>query len=242
MARVPVLLALDTATSVCSVALSIAGVTHEFVRDVGQRHTQHLLPMIEELLGAHSLSLDQCDAIAFGAGPGSFTGLRVACGVAQGLAFGIDRPVIPVSNLAALAADVFERHPAARRVLVAMDARMNEAYWAVYEFAGGELTEVAPAGLAVPADLVHLAVQHDAGVIAGSALQSFGEELRPFAGVRVDDAAGSARSIAQLALGALRIGATVDAAAAAPLYVRDRVALTVEERRTRAAASVAANR
>src|SRR5262249_45227524 len=94
----PVLLAFDTATSVCSVALASDGAIHELARDVGQGHTEHLLSMIDELLATRSLSLGDCDAIGFGAGPGSFTGLRVACGVAQGLAYGIDRPVIPVAN------------------------------------------------------------------------------------------------------------------------------------------------
>lgn len=241
MPRAPVLLALDTATSVCSVALAAGGATHELVREVGQRHTEHLLPMVDELLTAHARTLAECEAIAFGAGPGSFTGLRVACGVAQGLAFGIDRPVIPVSNLAALALDVFERRPAVRRVLVAQDARMNEAYCAAYGFADGDLIELAPAQLAAPDQLVRLADLHAAQAIAGSALQSFADDLRAFGGERVADAAAGARSIAELALVALRAGAVVDAAAAAPLYVRDRVALTVEERRASAPNAVAAN-
>jgi tRNA threonylcarbamoyladenosine biosynthesis protein TsaB len=241
MAGAPVLLALDTATSVCSVALAACGSTHELTREVGQRHTEHLLPMVDALLSGHSVTLGECDAIAFGAGPGSFTGLRVACGVAQGLAFAIDRPVVPVSNLAALALDVFERRPATRRVLVAQDARMNEAYCAVYEFNHDGLIELAQAQLAAPDQLARLADLHGAQAIAGSALQSFAHDLRAFGGAQVDQAVASARSIAKLALVALRTGAVVDAAAAAPLYVRDRVALTVEERRARTSTTVAAN-
>lgn len=234
MPRTPVLLAFDTATSVCSVALAANGAIHELAREVGQRHTEHLLSMIDELLASQSLSLGQCDAIGFGAGPGSFTGLRVACGVAQGLAYGIDRPVIPVTNLAAVARDAFEQEPTARTVLVAQDARMNEAYWAVYARAeGGALVEVAPPALASPADLVALAARHEADAIGGTALQSFSDALRPFAGIRVEGPLGSARSIAKLALDAFDAGATVEASAAAPIYVRDRVALTVAERTAR---------
>jgi tRNA threonylcarbamoyladenosine biosynthesis protein TsaB len=149
--------------------------------------------------------------------------------------------VVPVSNLAALALDVFERRPATRRVLVAQDARMNEAYCAVYEFKQDQLVELAQAQLAAPDQLARLADLHGAQAIAGSALQSFVEDLRAFRGEQVAHAVASARSIAQLALVALRTGAVVDAAEAAPLYVRDRVALTVEERRTRTSTTVAAN-
>jgi tRNA threonylcarbamoyladenosine biosynthesis protein TsaB len=198
--------------------------------------------MIDALLASHSTSLGECAALAFGAGPGSFTGLRVACGIAQGLAYGIDRPVIPIANLAAAAFDVFERRPTARRVLIAQDARMNEAYCAVYSFTDGTVVEVAPAGLALPADLVALAERYEVDAIAGSALHAFGEQLRSIACARVEATVGSARSIARLALDALRHGATVDAAAGAPLYVRDRVALTVEERRMRTTTLARADR
>lgn len=235
MPRSPVLLAFDTATSVCSVALTVRGRIHELVRDVGQRHTEHLLSMVDELLGEHSLSLGECDAIAFGAGPGSFTGLRVACGVAQGLAYGVDKPVIPVSNLAAAALDVFEKVPAARTVLIAQDARMNEAYVGVYTNADGRPVELMPAGLAAPEDLRGLAARHAADTIAGSGVTAFDAELQAFDGTRIEGMIGTARAIAMLALRALAAGATVDASAAAPVYVRDRVALTVEERRVRGA-------
>jgi tRNA threonylcarbamoyladenosine biosynthesis protein TsaB len=236
MPRSPVLLAFDTATSVCSVALATSGAIHECSRDVGQRHTEHLLSMVDELLRKHSLSLGACDAIAFGAGPGSFTGLRVACGVAQGLAYGIDRPVIPVANLAAAAHDVFEQHPGAQTVLVAQDARMNEAYVGVYAVADDRVVEVAAPALAAPADLPALAARHGADTIAGTALDVFADELRPFEGRRVAGVIGTARAVAKLALDALDAGETVAASDATPIYVRDRVALTVEERRARNAA------
>lgn len=237
MPRTPVLLALDTATSVCSVAITAEGTIHALARDVGQRHTEHVLSMIDEALAGRSLSLGQCDAIAFGAGPGSFTGLRIACGIAQGLAYGIDRPVIPIGNLAAIALDAFESRPDAQVVLVAQDARMNEAYCGVYARGPvqppdcGRVDERMPPSLVAPGDLVAVAKRHRADAIAGSGLVAFDKELLAFAGTRIANAAGQARAIARLALDAFHTSAMVDAASAAPIYVRDRVALTVEERR-----------
>jgi tRNA threonylcarbamoyladenosine biosynthesis protein TsaB len=233
MPRTPVLLALDTATSVCSVALAAGGKVYDCARDVGQRHTEHLLSMVDELLATRSLSLGDCDAIAFGAGPGSFTGLRVACGVAQGLAYGIDRPVVPVGNLAAVALDVFEQDPDAGIVLIAQDARMNEVYWGVYAMTGERLVEVEQPGLAAPGALTGLAARYGAKTIAGSALQTFPRDLDDFVGKRSAAALGGARAIARLAIAAFDAGAAIEPSAAAPIYVRDRVALTVEERRSR---------
>jgi len=241
MPKSPVLLALDTATSVCSVALACDNTIHAIAREVGQRHTEFVLALVDQLLASHDLRLADCEAIAFGAGPGSFTGLRVACGVAQGLAFGIERPVIPVANLAAGALEAFARCPAARVVLVAQDARMNEAYVAVYAMASGRLTEVAPPALAAPDELLALAARHQAEVIAGSAVDVFREQLHPFAGTRIEGTLGTARTIAQLALEALEAGRVVAASAAAPIYVRDRVALTVEQRRSRGGSSLPAS-
>jgi len=233
MPTAPVLLAFDTSTPLCSVALASEGAIHEIVRDVGQRHTEHLLAMVDELIAAHSLAIGDCDAIGFGAGPGSFTGLRVACGVAQGLAYGIDRPVIPVPNLAAGALEAFAQCPDARTVLVAQDARMNEAYVGVYAMEESGLKELAQPSLAAPDDLLRLAAHHDADAIAGNALKVFREQLKAFDGRRLESTMATARAIARLALDALAAGRTVKASSAAPIYVRDRVALTVEERRTR---------
>ena len=233
MPNAPVLLALDTATSVCSVALAHAGTIDEVARDVGQRHTEHLLSMVDALLAQHSLRLDDCDAIAFGAGPGSFTGLRVACGVAQGLGYGIGRPVIPVGSLAAIALEAFTRAPDARTILVAQDARMDEAYVGVYAMNASVLREVAAPTLAAPGDLPALAARYAADAMAGSVLPVFRAQLDSFTGRRIEATPGSARAIARLALDALAAGMTVEASAAAPIYVRDHVALTVEERRMR---------
>ena len=122
------LLALDTSTEACSVALFHRGEkTH--INELAQRtHTKRILPMIDEILANSGLCLNQVDALAFGRGPGSFTGVRVGAGIAQGLAFGADFPVIPISNLTAMAQAAFELHQA-ENVVAAIDARMNEVYF-----------------------------------------------------------------------------------------------------------------
>lgn len=122
------LLALDTSTEACSVALFHRGEkTH--INELAQRtHTKRILPMIDEILENSGLRLNQVDALVFGRGPGSFTGVRVGAGIAQGLAFGADLPVIPISNLTAMAQAAFELHQA-ENVVVAIDARMNEVYF-----------------------------------------------------------------------------------------------------------------
>lgn len=122
------LLALDTSTEACSVALFHRGEkTH--INELAQRtHTKRILPMIDEILANSGLGLNQVDALAFGRGPGSFTGVRVGAGIAQGLAFGADLPVIPISNLTAMAQATFELHQA-ENVVAAIDARMNEVYF-----------------------------------------------------------------------------------------------------------------
>ena len=122
------LLALDTSTEACSVALFHHGEkTH--INELAQRtHTKRILPMIDEILANSGLRLNQVDALAFGRGPGSFTGVRVGAGIAQGLAFGADLPVIPISNLTVMTQAAFELHQA-ENVVAAIDARMNEVYF-----------------------------------------------------------------------------------------------------------------
>ncbi len=122
------LLALDTSTESCSVALLYRG-EKIHINELAQRtHTKRILPMIDEILANSGLHLNQVDALAFGRGPGSFTGVRVGAGIAQGLAFGADLPVIPISNLTAMAQAAFELYQA-ENVVAAIDARMNEVYF-----------------------------------------------------------------------------------------------------------------
>jgi tRNA threonylcarbamoyladenosine biosynthesis protein TsaB len=232
------LLALDTATECCSVALLRAGVATEQAEDVGQRHSERLLPMVQALLAQAGVGVQDLDAVAFGAGPGSFTGLRIACGAAQGLAFGLALPVLPVGNLRVLAADVLLRLASARRVGVAIDARMNEVYWAVYE--RGEtaeaLHEVAPPSLSGAAEGAAEFARLGVDAVGGNALSIAGVQW-PATAARAAEARASAAGIARLAALDWSAGRAIAAAQAAPLYVRDRVALTIEERRATASAA-----
>jgi tRNA threonylcarbamoyladenosine biosynthesis protein TsaB len=126
------ILALDTSTQACSVALWIDGEVREDFRDIPRQHTQLLLPMVQQILADAGLALSQLDGIAFGRGPGSFTGLRICTGVTQGLALGADLPVAPVSTLAALAQQAADECQV-DGVLTALDARMDELYWGCYQ-------------------------------------------------------------------------------------------------------------
>jgi tRNA threonylcarbamoyladenosine biosynthesis protein TsaB len=229
----PTLVAIDTATEVCSVALLHAGAVSERAQVVGQGHSECVLPMVQALLADAALALRQCDAIAFGAGPGSFTGLRIACGVAQGLAWGIERPVLPVSNLAALALAVFDAQPQTRRVAATIDARMNEVYWAVYEQSDGLLIERVPPSLSPLPSMADELAPHAPEAVGGSALRLNGWPAG-LGAARHDDCAASARHLLRLAERDWHAGRALAPALAAPLYVRDPVALTIDERRAAA--------
>lgn len=192
--------------------------------------SERLLPWASELLAEAGLSLQQLDGVAFGAGPGGFTGLRLACGVAQGLAFGLDVPVVPVGTLAALALASGEG-----KVLACLDARMHEIYVAAYRVAGDCVEEVmAPkvgAGEAAPLP------EGDGWRGAGDGFTACGEVLRQRMGGRLVGVAANAfptaAAVARLAAPALAAGGGIPAAQAAPLYVRDKVALTTAERLAR---------
>ncbi|HYQ37739.1 MAG TPA: tRNA (adenosine(37)-N6)-threonylcarbamoyltransferase complex dimerization subunit type 1 TsaB [Pseudomonas sp.] len=132
------LLALDTATEACSVALLHGGRVHSRYEVIPRLHAQRVLPMVQELLAEAGIALGAVDAIAFGRGPGAFTGVRIAVGVVQGLAFALDRPVLPVSNLAVMAQRA-HREYGARQVATAIDARMDELYWGCYRLEAGEM-------------------------------------------------------------------------------------------------------
>lgn len=239
--RPPCLIAFDTATEYCSVALARAGRVIERSENVGQRHSQFVLPMAQRLLTESGVTLADLDAVAFGAGPGSFTGLRIACGVAQGLAYGIDRPVLPVGNLAALALTAGDLAPQAHRIAVAIDARMNEVYWAVYELRDGDAVELSAPSLAAAADLPDLIAALKPQVLAGDALTVFAPALAPVAvAQRLPQVRAGAGAVARLACVGLSRGRALPAAQAMPVYVRDRVALTIDERQTAQAASSAA--
>jgi tRNA threonylcarbamoyladenosine biosynthesis protein TsaB len=218
------LLALDTTESACSAALWLEGRTVERFEIAPRRHSELLLPMMDELLNEAGVSLGSLDAIAFARGPGSFTGLRIAASVAQGAAFGADLPVVPVSSLQALARQCCRS--GSESVLAAFDARMDEVYWGA--FACGEdgipqpLSEecvCAPADVEVPEG----GPWHG----LGSGWTSYAEELK----ARVTDtltlkadAQVHAADVAAIAAAVFSTGGAVSPEEALPVYLRDRVA------------------
>ncbi len=191
--------------------------------------------MIDSLLSEQGLEPAHIDAFAFASGPGAFTGLRVACALAQGLAFGSDRPVIPVGSLRALALAACAGACGGERVLAATDARMGQVYWAVFE-ADGQMRSLAPASLADPAQLAQLVQSWHPDVLAGDALCVYEAHWPARPGVvRRPQARADAAAVARLACIDWVNGRALAARDAAPEYVRDQVAQTLAQRRAAAA-------
>ena len=218
------ILSLDTSTEACSVALLLDGEVRLRFEVLERGHAERVLPMVESLLDEAGITLANLDGLAFGRGPGAFTGLRIACGVVQGLALGANLPVVPVSSLAAVAVQV----PASPGdvVLVCNDARMGEVYWCAYRReADGTLTPVADEAVSPP-DRVGAGAP-PAGHAAGNALPRYpalAERLRG-AGLQLHDGLyPRADAIARLGAIQLAAGRGVPAEQALPVYVRDDVA------------------
>ncbi len=220
------ILALDTTTDAGSCALWQNGAVLQFDCPTGRPHSETLLPLIRRLLAEASMGLRQLDGIAFGAGPGAFTGLRITCGMTQGLAVAHDLPVIPVCSLETMAIQV-----GAPRVFAVLDARMGEVYAANYACTGDDcrlqddIRVISPDALVLPAE---------SGVIAcGNAIGAYpllAERLTAAGIVVRPEILPQAAAVAQLAAPRLAAGQGVDAALAAPFYVRNKVAKTVAER------------
>lgn len=225
------LLALDTASALCSAALLIDGELRERETATTRDHAQLLLPMIQSLLQEAGAALTSLDAIAFGRGPGSFTGLRVAASVTQGLAFGADLPVLAVSDLAALAlqAMALPGEPPVR-LLACMDARMHQVYWGIYEPVGERLQLRGAEKVGDPLDI--LSAGPDATMArrwraAGAGLGRYAEVLAPLGlapSAQLTLAEPRAREIAQLGASAWAAGEALPADLAVPVYLRDDVA------------------
>ncbi|ABK08796.1 MULTISPECIES: tRNA (adenosine(37)-N6)-threonylcarbamoyltransferase complex dimerization subunit type 1 TsaB [Burkholderia] len=235
-----VLLAIDTSTEYCSVALLRSASADDAVstpqtwvrhEPTGAVSSTRVLPAIQELFAESGLTLADCDAIAFGAGPGSFTGLRTATGITQGLAFGAGLPVVPIGTLLACAEHARLRAPGTTRVLAALDARMDEAYWADFEWddGAGDWRTLHPASLDAPGAI---GVPDAPFTLAGNAAAAFGAQLPAAARAAAIDgeALPHALAVAHAALRAFRAGRAVPADQAAPEYVRDKVAQTTAER------------
>ena len=224
------LLAFDTSTDRMHLGLSWG--SREWIADCpgGVHASANLLPRVLALLSEAGTCLRDLDAIAFGRGPGAFTGLRTACAAAQGLALGARRPVLMIDTLMACAEDGRAR-TGASDVWVAVDARMGEVYAARFAHAeGGWRTVVAP-GLYTPEGLAAIWRREPAGAVTGSAIAAFAGRLDPGSTAAVvADSAPRGVALLACARASLARGESVDAAAALPSYLRDRVALTTAER------------
>jgi len=215
--------AFETSTDWCSVALWRDGELSAVEERAGHRHGELALPMLERLLAAARLGAADLEAVAFGAGPGAFTGLRIACGLAQGLALARGLPVIGIPTLEALAEEC-----GAERVVACLDARMGEVYYSALEKRGARWEEVvgaqcvAPAAAPRPPGEGWVGCGNGFAVYGAMGLHPVYPEVHP-----------TAAAVVRLAAPRLAAGEGVDAGEAVPHYLRDKVALTTEERRRR---------
>lgn len=221
-------LAIETSTEHCSVALQQDGAVLSHAELAGQRHSEILLAMIDRLLADAGCRLQDLDGMAFGAGPGSFTGVRIAASVAQGLAFGLGIPVMPVCTLEALA-----EASGRNRVACALDARLDEVYFAAYQRSGDDWRAVVDPCLTAIDELAPLRGEDWIGVGSGFAMLD-GELARHLQLAQTHpEQFPQARAVAKLGARMLANGGGMDAVAAQPIYLRDKVAMTTSERHAR---------
>ncbi|HEY2863119.1 MAG TPA: tRNA (adenosine(37)-N6)-threonylcarbamoyltransferase complex dimerization subunit type 1 TsaB [Casimicrobiaceae bacterium] len=225
------ILAIDASTEICAIAVGGDDIDwDERALVAGQGHSELLLPMIRGLLGKHGLGLSELGGVAFGAGPGAFTGLRMACGVAQGLALGAGLPVLGISTLEGLAETARQRHRS-ERIIAALDARAQEVYIGAYRYQGGEWREavapavVAPDAAPLPEDTGWTGI--GSGFAAYPALR---ERCGPSMTSCDSTLSPTATALGRLALPRFAAGEGVAARDAAPIYLRHKVALTSAER------------
>lgn len=219
------ILAIDASSEACSAALLVNSEIYQRSEVVPRKHTELILPMVDEVLAEGGVGLNQLDAIAFNRGPGSFTGVRVSTSVTQGLAFAVDLPVIPVSGLATVAQGT-RRNSQQENFLVVLDARMNEVYWAYYQFQRGAMKllgeeHVSPvSAICKPEEGEWLAV--------GNGVSVYNKDMRTVVGNKTITLSDEfehpqARDVAELAQVEFATGNTVSAMDAQPIYIRDKV-------------------
>ena len=230
------LLAVETSTDACSVALYTQGEVIADHRLAAQQHAQLLLPMIDQLLSESGITTSQLDGVAFGCGPGSFTGVRIAAATAQGIAFGANVGVIAVSSLQALAEGAQRSH-GATHVLSSFDARMGEVYWGAYVSDENQhMQSVIEDSVCAPADVpVPDAIANAQWALIGSGSDVYAAALiaRVQPGIRchhISDCWPDARDVLSLALPRAHRGEFASPEKAVPVYLRNRVALTTAER------------
>ena len=226
------LLALDTATETCSVALLRGGEKTHLAQFAKREHTKHILPMVDEILAQSGITLRQVDALVFGRGPGSFTGVPIGAGIAQGLAFGADLPVIPVSNLAAMAQAAYAQYQA-ENVLTAIDARMNEVYFAQWQAQKvrsdfGEFLDwqsMIAEQVCSPSNVIEQVAQqhHENAVLAGTGWEAYPELKEANLGKATEITLPSALYMLDLALPKWFAGETISPLEIEPIYLRNEV-------------------
>ncbi|CAA9889538.1 putative peptidase [Candidatus Methylobacter favarea] len=225
------LLAVETATAACSAALFIDGEIAERFEVAPKEHTRLILPMIDSLMAEAGLKPHDLDALAFGCGPGSFTGVRIATGVIHGIAFGADLPVVPVSTLAAIAQDFFDKK-AGSVAFTAMDARMGEIFWGVYLRNNRGYAELTGIESVTAAEMIEFPDLTGVGV--GSGWGVYRQQLMTRLAGRVNhseiDYLPRARAVARLGAYGFEQGLAVDVEHAMPVYLRDKVAKKESER------------
>ena len=229
------LLAFETATEACSVAVWVDGAVHERFEIAPRRHAELALPWAEELLREVGIATSQLDAIAVGRGPGAFTGVRLAIAIAQGIALALDRPVVPVSTLAVLAVSLPpppSQGEEPERILAAIDARMGEVYAGAYERRGDEVVALSPETVSAP-DAVMLPGDHNGWHGVGTGFAARDGKLQTYLHGRlrsVDPSAlPHAADLARLAAIAYARGESVAPERLEPAYLRNQVALTLRE-------------
>jgi len=225
------ILALDTSSDACSAALITNDTRYLEYKVESRAHTRLILPMVESVLQQANIELADVDALAFGRGPGAFTGVRIATGIVQGLALAADKPVIPVSTLAALAQQTWVEQQA-ENVLVAIDARMSEVYWGAYTLRDGYMQLTGEEWVVAPEDAP--LPTGEGWHATGSGWAAYETALKTRFATQVSgfsaDLLPSAAYIAELAVQAYQRGEMVDAADALPVYLRNKVAQTTRER------------
>ena len=221
----PTLLAFDTSTEFCSVALYADNRYFTQTEKLGNGHSNVLLPWIDEFVNSASISLKTIDGILFGAGPGSFTGLRIACGVAQGLGFGLDKKVLPVGTLLATG---YKHRQLNKRIAVLNDARMSECYAALYQCDENGFHCVSQEQIIKPEEATDWVRQSQASLVVGTAIGVYPMNFE----IPALYAHPDAQSMIQWYLDTQETSQAlwIKSDLAAPLYVRDRVALTIKER------------
>jgi tRNA threonylcarbamoyladenosine biosynthesis protein TsaB len=222
----PIILSLDTSTDACSCAVFNGTELHERFAVIPRQHAKELLPMIQSLLAELSLGFPQLDGIAFGRGPGSFTGLRIAAGVTQGLAYAANLPVLPVSTLAALAYDA-QTEAAGRPILSVIDARIDEVYWAWFSSQSGGPSLIGTEHLSAPELIDSPPLGDDRVLAVGSGLalcSRFPTALHASISAQLPDAHPRAGAIARIGAALFEQGVRVAPQDVDPLYLRDQVA------------------